>query len=99
LVLGKPLGIGFASLLAIKARIAQAPDDVTLRDFIGAACLCGVGDTVALLMADQSFQQGPHAAIAKIGVLTGSTLAAGLGAIVLTAQSRVRTVSAAKEQA
>src|SRR5262249_23502193 len=54
LVIGKPLGISLASLLAIKARIAVAPDDVTLRTFIGGACLCGVGDTVALLMADQA---------------------------------------------
>ena len=45
---------------------------MTLRNFIGAACLCGVGDTVALLMADQAFPQGTDAAVAKIGVLVGS---------------------------
>ncbi|HEY4264857.1 MAG TPA: Na+/H+ antiporter NhaA [Micropepsaceae bacterium] len=83
LVIGKPLGISLASLLAIKTRIARAPEDVTLRNFIGAACLCGVGDTVALLMADQAFPQGPDAAVAKIGVLIGSVLAAGLGAAIL----------------
>jgi Na+:H+ antiporter, NhaA family len=83
LVIGKPLGISLASLIAIKARLAAAPDGVTRRNFIGAACLCGIGDTVALLMADQAFPQGPKLAIAKIGVLVGSVLAAALGAAVL----------------
>src|SRR6185503_11707061 len=85
LVVGKPLGVLVSSWLAVKAGIARLPEDVTIRDFIGAACLCGVGDTVALLMADQAFPQGPDSAIAKIGVLIGSVLAAALGAIVLAA--------------
>ena len=83
LVVGKPLGIALASVAAIKARVAVAPDGVTVQNFLGAACLCGVGDTVALLMADQSFPQGPDAAVAKIGVLIGSVLAAALGTIIL----------------
>jgi len=99
LVIGKPLGISLASLLAIEARIARAPDDVTVRDFIGAACLCGVGDTVALLMAAQAFPQGPGSTIAKIGVLLGSVLAAALGAIVLTVKPRSRAASPAVEGA
>jgi NhaA family Na+:H+ antiporter len=59
------------------------PEDVTLRGFIGAACLCGIGDTVALLMADQAFPHGDDSALAKIGVLIGSVLAAALGAAVI----------------
>jgi NhaA family Na+:H+ antiporter len=83
LVIGKPLGVSLASLLAITARIGTTPDGVTLRNFIGAACLCGIGDTVALLLADQAFPQGLGAPIAKIGVLIGSVLAAALGALIL----------------
>ncbi|SEF13370.1 sodium/proton antiporter, NhaA family [Rhizobiales bacterium GAS191] len=83
LVIGKPLGISLASLLAVKSRLARGPDDVTLRNFIGAACLCGVGDTVALLMADQAFPQGADAGLAKTGVLIGSVLAAALGAAII----------------
>ncbi len=85
LVVGKPIGITLASWLAIKARIAIAPGNVSRRLFVGAACLCGVGDTVALLMADQAFPQGSDAAIAKIAVLIGSTVAALLGTAVLVA--------------
>jgi len=83
LVIGKPLGVSLASLLAIKARIGLAPDGVSLRQFIGGACLCGIGDTLALLMADQAFPHGFYSAIAKIGVLVGSVLAAALGAGIL----------------
>ncbi|HLY06971.1 MAG TPA: Na+/H+ antiporter NhaA [Rhizomicrobium sp.] len=83
LVIGKPLGICLASLLATKTGIAVAPEGIGVRNFIGAACLCGVGDTVSLLLADQAFPHGEIAAVAKIGVLIGSVLAAALGAAVL----------------
>ncbi|HSY38212.1 MAG TPA: Na+/H+ antiporter NhaA [Polyangia bacterium] len=88
LVLGKPLGVSLASWLAIKSRIAVAPEGVTPRQFLGAAILCGVGDTVALLMADRAFPSGKSAAIAKIGVLLGSVAAGALGALVLVTSSR-----------
>jgi NhaA family Na+:H+ antiporter len=95
LVIGKPLGISLASLLAIKARAAALPDGITLRNFLGAACLCGIGDTVALLMADQAFPQGLAAAIAKIGVLIGSVAAAVLGATIIALDLRTRSVTTA----
>jgi len=88
LVLGKPIGVLLASWLAIKVRVGIAPQGTTLRAFVGAACLCGIGDTVALLMADQAFPHNDFAAVAKIGVLAGSALAAVLGALVLTSGSR-----------
>jgi NhaA family Na+:H+ antiporter len=67
-----------------------------VRNFIGAACLCGVGYTVALLMVDQAFSQGPDRVVAKIGVLIGSTLAAALGATIILTHPRgaVRTAAA-----
>lgn len=88
LVLGKPLGISIASWVAVKARLAVAPDGVTTIQFVGAAVLCGVGDTVALLMADRAFPGDEIAAIAKIGVLVGSVLAGLLGALILVKGSR-----------
>jgi NhaA family Na+:H+ antiporter len=97
LVIGKPLGVSLASLLAIKAGVATTPDGVTLRNFVGAACLCGIGDTVALLMADQAFPEGLGAPVAKIGVLIGSVMAAALGAAIL-ALPAMREWSLAPEQ-
>jgi NhaA family Na+:H+ antiporter len=83
LVVGKPLGIGIFSFAALKTGIARAPKGIDIRAFIGAICLCGIGDTVALLLADQAFTSSEDAAIAKIAVLIGSVLAAGLGAAII----------------
>lgn len=83
LVIGKPLGICIASWIAVQSRVAVAPEEIGVRNFIGAACLCGVGDTVSLLLADQAFPHAGVSTVAKIGVLIGSVLAAALGAAVL----------------
>jgi NhaA family Na+:H+ antiporter len=95
LVIGKPLGISLVTLVAPKLKIARGLEDVTTRAVIGAACLCGVGDTVALLMADQAFEQEGFAAIAKTGVLIGSVIAAALGATIVALEPRgsVKTVA------
>jgi len=82
LVVGKPLGILVASGIAILAGLAIAPEGVTRRQFLGAACLCGVGDTVALLVADRALS-AEQALVAKLGVLAGSVLAAVIGSAVL----------------
>jgi len=95
LVVGKPLGILLASWLAIVARVAIPPEGVAPRQLVGAACLCGVADTVSLLMTDQAFTPGPVASMAKIAVLVGSVLSAALGAAVLVAGSRAAARTAA----
>jgi NhaA family Na+:H+ antiporter len=94
LAIGKPLGICLASLIAVKARLATAPEDAGLSAFLGAACLCGFGDTFSLLMADRAFPNPAYSAIAKIGVLGGSGLAAALGVAVLVIGSRTMTPAA-----
>ena len=70
LVIGKPLGILAASSLAVAAKVAIAPEGVSKRQFLGAACLCGIGDTMALLMADRALSPS-ESAVAKLAVLTG----------------------------
>lgn len=90
LVIGKPLGIGLFAYAAVRTDIARAPKGVGLGTFVGALCLCGIGDTVSLLLADQAFPEDHgSAAIAKIAVLIGSLLAALLGtAIVMLTPGR-----------
>jgi NhaA family Na+:H+ antiporter len=90
LAIGKPLGIILASMLAVATGLAVAPEGVTRRQFLGAACLCGVGDTLALLMADRALAP-EAAAVAKLGVLAGSTLAAIIGTAVLARRPVSRT--------
>jgi NhaA family Na+:H+ antiporter len=99
LVVGKPLGVALAALSAVKTKIAIMPEDTTVRAFIGAAILCGVSDPIALLMADLAFPHGDFAAVAKIGVLIGSVIAAGLGALVIVTSPAAATLAPAEAAA
>jgi NhaA family Na+:H+ antiporter len=91
LVVGKPVGILLASGLAMAMRLAIRPDGVTMRQYVGAACLCGVADTMALLMADRAFAVPADAGVAKLAVLIGSGLAGLVGAAILLRPARAAT--------
>jgi NhaA family Na+:H+ antiporter len=95
LVAGKPIGILTASAVAVLTRVATPLEGVPLRQFVGAACLCGVGDTMALLMADRAFTPD-EAAVAKLGVLAGSAIAGLVGTAILAGRRRQLTGSHAK---
>ena len=83
LAIGKPLGIIAATWTAVSARIAIGPADASRMAFIGAACLCGIGDPLSILIAEQAFQGQAYGAVAKLGILIGSAVAAVLGSIAL----------------
>jgi NhaA family Na+:H+ antiporter len=95
LVVGKPLGILLASEFAVATRLAVPPEGVTMRQFVGAACLCGVGDTMALLMADRALTP-ENASVAKLAVLAGSIIAGLLGTGVLRWPVATSTPAAAR---
>jgi NhaA family Na+:H+ antiporter len=84
LAIGKPLGMILATWIAARARIGIFPADAAPLAFLGATALCGIGDPLSLLLADEAFSGSVYAAIAKIGVLSGSVLAAVFGALALT---------------
>ena len=84
LALAKPTGWILTTWLAAKARLVRLPGDTSALAFVGAGLLCGIGDPLSLLMADQAFQSDAYSAVAKIGVLAGSVLAAVLGAVALS---------------
>jgi NhaA family Na+:H+ antiporter len=99
LALIKPVGWTLATWIAAKAGIAAPPPDTSALAFIGAGLLCGIGDPLSLLMADQAFQSGAYAAIAKIGVLAGSVLAVMLGTIALSFSPEPHTVTSPAQKA
>jgi NhaA family Na+:H+ antiporter len=87
LVIGKPLGVLTASGAAVALGLGVPPEGVTLRQFAGAACLCGIADTMALLMADRAFAPA-EAQVAKLGALVGTLLAGILGTLFLVRARR-----------
>ncbi len=85
LVIGKPLGIGLASWLAVRVGLASLPDAVSWWHVSGTAFLAGIGFTMALFISGLAFPGSELESEAKLGILFASVLAAVIGmAILLT---------------
>jgi NhaA family Na+:H+ antiporter len=87
LLAGKPLGIVVASWLAVASGAARLPDGVSWAGVAGGGILCGIGFTMALFIASLALE-GPALAAAKVGILTGSALAAAAGMLVIFSSSQ-----------
>jgi Na+:H+ antiporter, NhaA family len=83
LVIGKIVGIGGASALAVRSGLGRLPSGSGWRHVVGLAAVAGIGFTVSLFITDLAFGEGRLAADAKIGILVASVLAGGLGFIIL----------------
>jgi NhaA family Na+:H+ antiporter len=83
LLLGKPLGIGLASWLSVKAGWAMLPSGVTWNHVHGAAWLGGIGFTMSLFIAALAFPDPLLLRTAKFGILAGSLLAGIAGFSIL----------------
>jgi NhaA family Na+:H+ antiporter len=81
LVVGKPVGVLFASWLTLRLRIGTLPVGVTGRHLVVLGVVAGVGFTMALFIAQLAFQDAGLRAAAKIGVLLASGVAAVLGLV------------------
>jgi Na+:H+ antiporter, NhaA family len=90
LVVGKPLGIMAAALLAVKSGVAKLPRAVGWTSLLGYAWLAGIGFTMSLFIAMLAFDETAPTKAAKTGILAGSLLAGVAGAIVLRIGSTLR---------
>jgi NhaA family Na+:H+ antiporter len=82
LVIGKPAGIFILSWLGIKAKLASLPNGVGWITLLGGGALAGIGFTMALFIAGLALS-GNLLNEAKVGVLSGSTISAVTGMILL----------------
>ncbi len=82
LLVGKPVGVMGASWLAIKLRWAEWPHGVRWQQMFGVAVLCGIGFTMSLFIGGLAFAPDMQALV-KLGVFSGSVLAAVLGYSIL----------------
>jgi NhaA family Na+:H+ antiporter len=89
LVAGKTAGIAAMSWLALRLRVAEAPEGVLSRHLIGGAAVAGIGFTVSLFITGLAFTDARLAAEAKMGVLSGSVAAGVIGALILVGGRRV----------
>ncbi|MBX3464321.1 MAG: Na+/H+ antiporter NhaA [Planctomycetes bacterium] len=80
LVLGKPLGILLATLLAARLLRAPLPPGVTWHHVHGIAWLAGIGFTMALFLNSLAFgARAPEFEAAKVAVLAASVLTGVVG--------------------
>ncbi|GAB2614760.1 Na+/H+ antiporter NhaA [Kocuria himachalensis] len=88
LVFGKMIGIFSSAWLMDRFTPAAKDEDYTWLDLGGLAVVAGIGFTVSLLVAELSFGVGsPHNEHAKVGILTGSAIAAVLGGSLLAVRN------------
>jgi Na+:H+ antiporter, NhaA family len=88
LVVGKPIGVLLGSWAVTRFTNAELNEELSWRDLVGVAILAGVGFTVALLVADLSYEAAESEG-AKTAVLAGSVIAALLASVVLRRRNRV----------
>ncbi|MFJ3027553.1 Na+/H+ antiporter NhaA [Curtobacterium sp. NPDC087080] len=89
LLIGKSAGITGATFLI--TRVPGIRLDPTLRwsQILGVAFVAGIGFTVSLLVGELAYGDGSiHDDHAKVGILVGSFIAAGIGAVILRSTKR-----------
>ena len=83
LIVGKVLGVTFASLASVRLGIAYLPDQVGWSQMHGVSWLAGIGFTMSLFIANLAFGSGPLLDSAKLGILAASFLAGVTGWLLL----------------
>ena len=94
LLLGKTVGVFGLTWLAVKIGIAALPQGANWGHVLGVAILCGIGFTMSLFVGSLAFEPGvsDYAGMDRMGILTGSILAALIGYAVTAMASRKSAV-------
>lgn len=82
LVVGKPIGVVVGTWVALRTGLGRVPDTLRWGQLLGGSALSGIGFTVALFVTELALTDELLIAEAKIGILTGSVLAALSGWLV-----------------
>jgi Na+:H+ antiporter, NhaA family len=88
LLLGKPIGVTFASWLAVRLGLASLPENVSWKHIHGAGWLAGIGFTMSLFITGLAFIGDAQLRAAKVGILIASVCAGIIGSVTLFRASR-----------
>ena len=88
LIIGKPLGVCVFGQLAIRTKLALPLENVSWRQMLGAACLCGIGFTMSLFVATLAFQEEALLEFSKIAILFASLISGACGGLLIATSSR-----------
>jgi NhaA family Na+:H+ antiporter len=76
LVVGKPLGVLSAALLARRLKVAELPDGVNRSSLLATGSAAGIGFTVAIFIANLAFDDAATQDIAVLAVIVASVVSA-----------------------
>jgi NhaA family Na+:H+ antiporter len=93
LMLGKPIGITLASLIAVQMGVAALPAGVRWVELIAVSLIAGIGFTVSLFVSALAFTDAGLIDEAKIGILAGSAAIGTVGFLTLRGLLASRTES------
>jgi NhaA family Na+:H+ antiporter len=85
LVVGKPIGVLAAANLLVSTKVAELPPHIGRRQLGVLGALAGIGFTMSLFIAQLAFKEeadAPFLAAAKLGIISGSLVAAALAAAI-----------------
>jgi NhaA family Na+:H+ antiporter len=83
LVVGKPLGILLACVLATTTGLARLPEGCRWPHMVGVGALAGIGFTMSLFIGSLAFPGEDMAAAVRVGVIAGSLISTALGVGIL----------------
>ena len=84
LFFGKQIGVFLFSIVSIKLKIAQMPNNSNWLNLYGVGVLTGIGFTMSLFVGNLAFLENTqYVDGVKIGVLSGSLLSTILGYLLL----------------
>jgi NhaA family Na+:H+ antiporter len=81
LVIGKPLGVLIASLVAKRLKAAEFPEGVNNSSLLATGSAAGIGFTVAIFIANLAFDDAQTQDIAVLAVIVASVVSALLSII------------------
>ncbi|HUF67966.1 MAG TPA: Na+/H+ antiporter NhaA [Longimicrobiales bacterium] len=80
---GKQVGVALFAWVAVRMGMAELPAGATWKQLYGVACLCGIGFTMSLFIANLAFPQPETLDVAKAGILVASLASGVLGYVLL----------------
>jgi len=88
LVLGKPLGVLSAALLAKRLKVAELPDGVDKSSLLATGSAAGIGFTVAIFIANLAFDDAATQDIAVLAVIVASVVSAFISTVLFKVVAR-----------
>lgn len=89
LMLGKPIGIVLAVIVATRLGLGRLSAEITFLQLVGAGCLAGIGFTMSIFIASAAFEGDTLGAV-KLATMIASIAAAGIGVAIMILADRIK---------